>query len=509
MASEGEKAFLLEDEWVDLGQFETTYLLVVFDGSGTRHDAGAVKIGRRGMTGNRPMPLGEFDALDERFFSLGQDENYYETLHQLAGSLGERILKGLRDIADDLSVLESARQEPVLHGSLLRFIPEAMVQGRFHRLIQGDAQHQGFEFTYAFPRKDPPEESPLALSFEVTPSSLPPTNIHVLIGRNGAGKTRCLNRMTRALVEQHPNVAEVGAFESQGEARGTGLFANLVSVTFSAFDPFGPLPEPHALRYAYVGLRQAPAQAENGRRLPPKTVEELTEDFVGSVGRCRSGARAERWRRALETLEADPLFQEEDVAALSRSDAGSGASTLWEGDEETSWEGRARQLYDRLSSGHKIVLLTLTRLVEAVDERTLVLLDEPEAHLHPPLLAAFVRSLSDLLVQRNGVAIIATHSPVVLQEAPSACVWILRRSGTEVRADRPALETFGENVGVLTREVFGLEATRSGFHKLVEEAVEETGRYEAVLERFGGKLGTEARIIARGLVDERGSEDPS
>jgi predicted ATP-dependent endonuclease of OLD family len=51
------------------------------------------------------------------------------------------------------------------------------------------------------------------------------------------------------------------------------------------------------------------------------------------------------------------------------------------------------------------VLLTITRLVETVEERTLVLLDEPEAHLHPPLLSAFVRSLSDLLINRNGVAI--------------------------------------------------------------------------------------------------------
>jgi predicted ATP-dependent endonuclease of OLD family len=68
----------------------------------------------------------------------------------------------------------------------------------------------------------------------------------------------------------------------------------------------------------------------------------------------------------------------------------------------------------------------VTRLVESVEERTLVLLDEPESHLHPPLLSAFVRALSDLLVNRNGAAIIATHSPVVLQEVPRECVWRLR-----------------------------------------------------------------------------------
>ncbi len=87
------------------------------------------------------------------------------------------------------------------------------------------------------------------------------------------------------------------------------------------------------------------------------------------------------------------------------------------------------ELFRRLSSGHKIVLLTLTRLVETVQERSLVLFDEPESHLHPPLLSSFIRAVSDLLINRNGVGIIATHSPVILQEVPRACVWKLRRNG--------------------------------------------------------------------------------
>src|SRR5581483_11473983 len=104
---------------------------------------------------------------------------------------------------------------------------------------------------------------------------------------------------------------------------------------------------------------------------------------------------------------------------------------------------------------------------ESVEERTLVLLDEPEAHLHPPLLSAFVRALSALLTNRNGVAIIATHSPVVVQEVPKNCVWKMRRSGAWVSMERPEAETFGENVGVLTREIFGLEVTKSGFHRML------------------------------------------
>jgi predicted ATP-dependent endonuclease of OLD family len=84
--------------------------------------------------------------------------------------------------------------------------------------------------------------------------------------------------------------------------------------------------------------------------------------------------------------------------------------------DEKELKDTSSEIFNKLSSGHKIVLLTITRLVETVEEKTLVMLDEPESHLHPPLLSAFIRALSELLILRNGVAIIATHSPVILQE---------------------------------------------------------------------------------------------
>jgi len=203
------------------------------------------------------------------------------------------------------------------------------------------------------------------------------------------------------------------------------------------------------------------------------------------------GARVRRWQQALRTLESDPIFQEHELAQLATFD------------HEAASEGVARY-FERLSSGHKVVLLTITRLVELVEEKTLVLLDEPEGHLHPPLLSAFIRALSDLLVQRNGVALVATHSPVVLQEVPRECVWILNRTGSRSRVDRPIGETFGEGFGVLAREVFGLELTSSGYNELIRKAVDEAnGNYTSVVSAFNGKLGSEGRAVARALCISR------
>ena len=97
------------------------------------------------------------------------------------------------------------------------------------------------------------------------------------------------------------------------------------------------------------------------------------------------------------------------------------------------------------------------------------------------------------------LAIVATHSPVVLQEVPKSCVWVLQRSGNYAKAERPKGETFGENVGVLTREVFGLQVDQAGFHNMVIDAVNLEPSFEAAIERFNNELGEEARAILRTL----------
>jgi predicted ATPase len=492
------KAFLVSDNWDDWFEFSTLFGLVFCDGEGERHDIGGVKIGQFGMKKGQRSPTvpGEFNSLESSFFSLGQDDSYYRNLDAHGEQIREKILFGLQDLAINIDVFGRALEERVTGVSLLRSVTQSSVRGQFQRMARGGARLSKYEFSYTAPSNRRGNPTPVSLSFEVEPESQPPTNIHVLIGRNGVGKTHLLNLMARALVEEGATDRQVGRFVSNDNNQSTNPFANLVSVTFSAFDPFEPLPVPRnkssGVEYAYIGLKRIGTTAD-GKPLAPKSHTRLSREFSDSVRICRHGARAARWRRALQMLESDPIFKDAEVAELADESV------------DDDLNARALLLFGKLSSGHKIVLLTITRLVETVEERTLVLLDEPEAHLHPPLLAAFVRTLSDLLINRNGVAIVATHSPVVLQEVPKRCAWKIRRSGRDVRAERPEIETFGENVGVLTHEIFGLEVTHSGFHKLLHDAVIDDGSFAAVVDRFGGELGGEALAIVRALIAARAS----
>lgn len=488
------RAYLLEDNWDDWFKFSTLYTLVIYDENGERHSIGGVKIGQFAMAEDqrRPNLPKQFDNLDDRFFSLGQDDSYYDALNALGSEVRDRVLSALRDVAHDPDLFERALSEKVTGTSLLRSVDRSTVTGQFHRMAQGGARLTSYEFSYIARRRSRRVE-PLSLTFTVAPESYPPTNVHVLIGRNGVGKTTLLNDMTRAIIDQDASTDEVGAFTTELDG---DLFTSLVSVTFSAFDPFEPLPnrqdKSQGVRYAYIGLKLI-GKDKDGKPKPPKNPDALSVDFVGSVMICRQSGKVARWERALNMLQADPIFRDADVSALARAD-----------DDSDEVKAAARKIFRNLSSGHKIVLLTITRLVETVEEKTLVLLDEPEAHLHPPLLSAFVRALSDLLINRNGVALIATHSPVVLQEVPTSCVWMVRRTGLRSVAERPELQTFGENVGLLTREVFGLEVTQSGFHKMLRDTVAELPSYRSVVNRFSGELGDEARAIVQGLLAARG-----
>jgi hypothetical protein len=274
----------------------------------------------------------------------------------------------------------------------------------------------------------------------------------------------------------------------------TSDFLNLVIVSFSAFDRFDPIAKGSArtessLPYYYVGVKRF-LDDQNGNptgTIGVKSTEGLNEDLRVALDTIfQDEARIRRWVKALETLSSDPGIRD-----LRAGEAA--------GEEGAHARERVKQMVPHMSSGHKIVLLTITRLVENVSDRSLVLIDEPETHLHPPLLGSFMRALSELLVDSNAVAIVASHSPVVLQEVPAKRVWRLLGSGDSVKAERPEEETFAENVSVLTRKVFGLEVDQSGFYKLLSDEAQNAD-YDEVDAIFGFQIGAEGRALLRALT---------
>jgi predicted ATPase len=498
--------FLLPNNWDDFGH-KTLFSLTVFDDQGQKYEVGNVKIafvGQNGGWAEEQIPQ-RFDSLPNNFFSLGQDADYYKNIvDSVSAELVANLLSALGDVVHDPNRLQVAENEGAFTTSLLRSVSRPSIDHQFGRILSGDAALSEFDFYYEKAANE--RYSGIKIEFTVEPNTKPPSNIHILIGRNGVGKTTLLNNMVDALLPNRGDVIETGQFAiAKRFGRVTALhddyFAGVVSVSFSAFDPFKhPDNQTDAslgMRYHYVGLRKY--EIRDGQRLKLlKSEEELAKDFTTSLKVCLSLiAKRDRWLKAVRTLESDINFAEMNLCELV--DVFSNDLS----DNKRPFAITAAARYDRMSSGHAIVLLTMTKLIETVEEKTLVLLDEPESHLHPPLLSAFTRALSDLLINRNGVAIVATHSPVVLQEVPKSCVSILRRTRLILNVDRPESETFAENVGVLTREVFGLEVSKSGFHDLLAKSVDEGKSFDDIEEEYQYELGFEGRAILRSMTIQR------
>ncbi len=499
--------YLNSNNWDDYGH-KTQFYVTVFDDAGGKYEIGDVKVGFIGHDGGwtaEQLPEEPFGGFGEGYFSLGQDSDYYSALtNKLPSELKDNFLVLMKDVIHFPELLNTVRTEQVFQTSLTRGINSEAVFTQFQRILQGNAILTPFNFKYSKPKSE--IYSGINLSFDVSPDVKPPTNLHVLIGRNGIGKTTILNNMIGSLVvrdyEKFGTFYKAGSvFVGEQPINPDEYFSGVVSASFSAFDPFVPPPEQinnGQLKYSYIGLKNRIGSIEDDIKVEHKGIKDFSEDFVNSVLICFSqSSKKNRWKNAIITLSSDDNFSDMNLLRFLDFD-------IKFDDQKNQFKQLLRQLYnEKMSSGHAIVLLTITKLVEKIEEKTLVILDEPESHLHPPLLSAFTRALSELLLQRNGIAIIATHSPVILQEVPKSCVSIMTRSRLDSRVDRPELETFGENVGSLTREVFGLEVAESGFHKMLKSDVEDGLNYEQVLIKYSNQLGGEARALVKGMIYRR------
>lgn len=485
--------YLHQDSWDDFG-YRSTFSLWIHDTDLARsRNVGLVKIVN--TTADQPtmtrrvwtqLPH-QFSKLDHEFVSLGQDRDLYTQLRSTLGlNRAQALLASINDLSlrhEDIG--ELAINSAAVAASLLRFISASVVEEQFARIMAGGATKESYWFDYALKEPDVP-----TMRFKVDPNTSIPTNLHVLIGANGVGKTTILNDIQRSMAA----VKISGKEEERIDISDGTAMSNLVSIRFSAFDRPHPPREPQgsyeAFKYISIGLTNEadPDMADpsfapgDDATLPNLTTTDGQRKFYSdSLAACLP-VREERLLRATNILaRADRTLSDYDIGTA---------------------EGLRQLPFDELSSGHKVALLSLVSLVLYCEERTLVLIDEPESHLHPPLLSAFTRALSELLKDRNGLAVVATHSPIILQEVPRECAWIVWAFGQRRVVSQPEIDTFGESVDVLTREVFGLEVREAGFYTILRSAADQFGSFRDALAFFDGKLGGDARLILRAMTQE-------
>jgi predicted ATPase len=469
---------LRRDNWDDY-TFKTMFQAQVFLGPDQSLDLDNVKIFRRGQ-GSQPTELPDtFESLGEEYCSLGQATSYYEMLRTAGRALYEPFLAALRDIVFLPHVREAFIHEDGVQTSLLRFGGAQRALEDAPALFGGDGQAApaAMAFGYRLPGALEPTE------FRFADTETLPGRLAVVIGYNGAGKTRMLASL--AMLAYHDErkrvapdfVAEHGSFVGPAPS-----FGAIIAVSYSAFDEFqvprtrGPhnVSAASARNYTYCGLRQI-----DGGTVSPslKSIDELTEEFHAARARALEKRREDSLVAALAPIAEEPSFQ--TIVELPHAAA-----------PDEAW----RATFAELSTGHKIVLHIVVQLVAHLERGAIVLIDEPELHLHPPLLAAMLRSIGISLDRHESFAVVATHSPVVLQEVPRKSVKVLRRDFRSVVIEAPEIETFAENVGLLTRYVFNLDSSRTDYQGVLRRLAQDH-TIDEIDALFDGSMSSQARSL--------------
>lgn len=530
---------LQQDNWNDFS-FRTLYQLYYNTPGEDATLIGSVKILRRGQTDSDGLQIKEpFDALGEEFCSVGTSLDYYQRLTSLSAEARTRIVNALRDVAVNPELREDFSAEPGWKKSLFR-------DNADWRRYLDDARALYFNNFAAL--VDPQEtltflpgagSTPIELNFSADhPSLFPvphrligpsrkrvvlPERVMVLVGRNGSGKSTLLSRIAHvafAAPEQRssPHIRRLGQFTP--DAIG---FMRIITVSYSAFDSF-TIPgdredtlsqaardiEKGEGRFVFCGLRDIVAEArhdiEQAKSSEPpvsdemlriedrrtstrlKSIDQLADEFARLVERINAANRQDLFQAALEPLLQDASFAELGGGGLDEA--------LGEDPRKTFLEW---------STGHKIALHVVASLVAYAAPRSLVLFDEPEMHLHPPLAAALMHSVRLILEESNAVCIVATHSPVILQETMARHVRVVQRVGEDLHIKQPKLETFGENIGILTYDTFGLTASRSDFHLTLDQLADGLRSVEEIDPIFSPGLSSQARayVLARLAAGEK------
>ncbi len=446
-----------------------------------REILGSIKILQRGKP-SVELPR-EMDALPDDCCSLGQTIDYYEALEALGEHICSDILRALRDVTADESIAEAFDREPGFHVSLTRFSEAARIYHYRPRRLHRDPPPPvpvRFSFEASLPGFSEVLEDRHKLDLDFNPEPGSVGRLSALVGKNGTGKTQLLARLAAALWGLVRHDKETLVLHGPPVGR-------VIAVSYSALDAFERPPfflagdkeqdeaRPVTDNYHYCGFR------DREGHLQPKLL------FAGLGGDLADVTRLRRlalWKEMLAQTR------------LAEDDPELGAAV-----EANDTDGMLRAVL-HLGAGQKTALTVLTRILASIRNGAVILIDEPELNLHPSLLAALLRVLHDWLALFDGHGIIATHSPIGLQEIPGRNVRVLRRVGRVPKIQPYDSESFGQSISEIVGEVFGLDEGDKNYVTVLRDLLAGGMSPKEIEEAFGRPLSLNARMAIRALARE-------
>jgi len=262
-------------------------------------------------------------------------------------------------------------------------------------------------------------------------------------------------------------------------------FGKVISVSYSAFDTY-PIPKTSAsFNYVYCGLRDEQNQL--------MTDEKLINRFENTLANIVQRERIVKWRSILKNFIPSNVIE----MLFKRNEEG-GRREKWKFDMDVFMKKK-----NILSSGQKIIFYIISEIVSNIRLDSLILYDEPETHLHPNAITELMNTLYELVDEFQSYCILATHSPLIIRELMSKNVFVVDKDENVPTIRRIGLESFGENLTVLTDEVFGNKEVPKQYKTIVKSLIAQGKNYEQILEllEFDDQpLSLNVRLFIKSLI---------
>jgi ATPase subunit of ABC transporter with duplicated ATPase domains len=415
-------------------------------------------------------PESFINDIGDRYVSLGQSELFYGWLFTNFGQDAIRVLSALRDIAVRPGLAGRFETSTAFRNGMMR----ENVARRSLRF--GSAWARGLEpdekpgFSYVCRLGE--EEAPFEIEFDFRPGDILPGRVVGIIGRNAVGKTRFLAQLSVDLAQVRQISAETVEERASRFPGGQPLFTRIMAVSYSAFDSFRRPAAHDRSSYVYCGIRDEKGNlSQTG----------LQRTYRANKRRVRDLNRDYEWTEHIaKILGENGQLRQPDLLSEIRSDEPESA------------------LLGRLSSGQAILCHFVTGLLAWLQPESLVLFDEPETHLHPNAVSNLFEVLTDILHVQKSYAVVATHSPIVIQEIPSKRVVVFTREDGETSVEYLRLESFGESIAELTDHVFKTHESTSLYRHTLDQIARRMS-FEEALALFPNRLSLNAKsyLLAR------------
>jgi len=454
---------LARDRWNDYG-IETLHHAYFYPSRGGKIEIGSVKILQNGK--RTTIIPSEFERLPEEYCSLGTSLHYYGEMRRIFDKQAEDVLHALNDCAITEEIRNKFIQDDTFKFSLIRWSEseKALYEGR--QTLEGLSSifNSKFEFHCTLNGA----EAPHSVSFDFGEVGINiPHRIICLIGKNGTGKTQYLANLALGMSGAKNDLKD-------NFVPGRPLFSKVIAISYSIFDEFEQPESIDTFSYVYCGYKDT-----EGNLLKRK---EINDRLLNATAKVIKTKLISKWKSIIEKLCA-PERVEKLVAEVE--------------------SGRQIDFYDflGLSSGQGVIYNFVTQVFAYVEKDSLLLFDEPENHLHPNAIYDLIEILHELLDQTDSFAILATHSPIIVQQVPSKFVRVFERLGSIPYIRSLDMESFGENLTILTNEIFQ-KSSSDEYYKTILKHLKFMSNDE-LNSAFPNKLSLSARLFLQSYRNEK------